>query len=286
MLLNINQTQPPIVEPVTLTQLKQQCVLDPGFTDDDPLLTAYGVAAREFCEKYTRRAFFNQSWQLTLDHFPAYFYNGTINPAIRRDWAYYAGIWNGMTIALPKHTCITVDSLAYIDQAGNPRTLDPSTYNVDKNSKPARIVPCPGLYWPLDTLYIPGSVTVDYTSGSYVQSFTEPFTVPATGPYTPKQSPVTAVTSVNDANNTPAAYTFTDGALTFDASLAGQTLTLSYYAGTTFPQSITVTILLLVAHWYQNRESTSVVDMKEIPFGVAALLDMHKVTVLDYEAMV
>jgi len=224
MFLNVNLIQGPTVEPVSLDLLKRQCNVDASMTDDDQLIAAYGIAAREYAEKYTRRAFLSQQWKITLDHFPAAMYSGTINPALRRDWCYYSGIWQGMTIALPKPKCISVDSITYLDLTGTQQTLDPSTYRVDVNSTPARIVPAPGLYWPLNTLYVPGSVAVTFTAGSY----------------------------------------------TVDV----------------FPAAICQAIMLLTSHWYQNRESASVINLMEIPFGVKALLDMYKVTVLDYESMV
>jgi hypothetical protein len=291
MFLNVHQTAQPIAEPLTLAQLKQQCVVDASFTDDDTLIAALGVAARQYAEKYTRRSFFNQSWQLTLDHFPTYLYSGTINPALRRDWYYYAGIWNGMTIAVPKPTCISIDSITYLDLSGTQQTLDSSDYVSDLNSTPARIVPSPGIFWPLDTLYVPGSVAVNYTSGSYVQQFTELFNVTSSPPvltYTPQQSPMTAISSFLDAMGAPVTgYTLTDGVLSVPSEYANQTLTLTYWAGTTFPQAITQAMLLLVSHWYINRESAGINRLSEIPFGVTALLDMYKVSaVLDYESIV
>jgi hypothetical protein len=45
--------------------------------------------------------------------------------------------------------------------------LDPSTYYVDVNSEPARIVPQPGLYWPYTQSYLPGSVKIMYTAGTF-----------------------------------------------------------------------------------------------------------------------
>lgn len=225
MLLSINQVAGPTVEPVTLDQFKAHVRVDTSFTDDDTIMQVYLIAAREYAEKYTRRSFFSQQWQLTLDHFPTYLHQGTINPALRRDWLYYSGIWNGMTIALPKSPVTSIDSVTYLDATGSKQTLDKSQYTADLTSTPARIVPAPGLYWPLATLYVPGSVQVTYTAGAY--------------------------TEASDC-----------------------------------PQAIAVAILLLAAHWYEHRESVSEVTMREVPFAVSALLDMHRITVLDYEAMV
>ena len=225
MLLSLQCVQAPTCEPVTLNQIKNQCTIDPSFTDDDALLSMYGIAAREYAEKYTRRAFLPQQWQLTLDHFPTYGFTGTANPALRRDWSYYSGAWDGMTIALPKPKCISADSITYVDTTGTQQTLAPSAYKLDPNSTPARIVPAQGAFWPLNTIYLPGSVNITYTAGSYA-----------------------------DADHVP--------------------------------QSICVAILLLASHWYANRESASVMNLNQIPFGVKALLDLYKVTVLDYQEMV
>jgi len=167
MLLSLNCVQAPTIEPVTLAQLKAQCTIDATFTLDDPLLVMYGIAAREYAEKYTRRAFLPQQWTLTLDHFPTYYYSGTTNPSARRDWNSYSGSWGGMTLGLPKGTAISVDSITYLDATGTQQTLANTNYRTDLTSTPSRIVPAPGLCWPLNTIYLPGSVAIIYTCGSY-----------------------------------------------------------------------------------------------------------------------
>ena len=177
MLLSINQTAAPTVEPVSLDQFKSQVRVDSTFTDDDTIMTMYLIAARNHAENYTRRSFFSQTWQMTLDHFPTYLYNGTLNPAIRRDWMYYSGIWNGMTIALPKGPVTAVNSIKYLDTTGTQQTLSSSNYTADLTSLPARIVPAPGLCWPLATVYVPGSVQVNFTAGSYVEDTDCPQTI-------------------------------------------------------------------------------------------------------------
>lgn len=225
MLLSINQVAAPTVEPVSLDQFKSHVRVDSSFTDDDVIMTTYLIAARQYAETYTRRSFFSQQWRLTLDHFPTYLHNSTVNPALRRDWIYYSGIWNGMTIALPKGPVTAINSISYLDTTGTQQTLSSSGYTADLTSLPARMVPAPGLYWPLSTVYVPGSVQITYTSGSYV--------------------------TADDC-----------------------------------PQTIAMALLLLAAHWYEHKEAVSEVALKEVPFAVAALLDMHTVTVLDYGAMV
>lgn len=62
---------------------------------------------------------------------------------------------------------VSVNSIKYTDQSNTVQTLPQNAYYVDLNSEPARIVPSPGTYWPYTQSYIPGSVVVNYTAGSY-----------------------------------------------------------------------------------------------------------------------
>ncbi len=99
------------------------------------------TAARQYAEKYSYRAFFNQQWVRVFDHFP-YWYcaNGTVNPANRSDWPYYAEFWNRITIDVPKLTTLLVDSITYLDQTGTVQTLPAASYQAGiPISQPARI---------------------------------------------------------------------------------------------------------------------------------------------------
>jgi hypothetical protein len=285
MPLSIQIVTPPIIEPVTLNLAKQHLRVD--FDDDDVLISAYIIAARQYCEKYTRRAFFNQTWLRTLDYFPLWYsQNGTVNPAYRADWPYYADFWARITIDLPTPRTIGVTQITYLDTFGNLNTLPPAAYNVDTTSVPARIVPSQGTYWPTVMTYQPGSVRITYTAGSYVQKVTETFTVPAAAPYTytllqSLQLPVTAVDSVLDANGNTPTYTYSAGVLTLTAASAGLTYTVTYWVGSA-PQTIVMAMLLLIAHWYEHREGASELNLKNIPLGVSMLLDTEKLQVWNY----
>ena len=61
---------PPAIEPVNLTQLKQQARIP--YADNDSVLTLYISAARETIERYLRRALITQTWDITLDWGPAW----------------------------------------------------------------------------------------------------------------------------------------------------------------------------------------------------------------------
>jgi uncharacterized phiE125 gp8 family phage protein len=223
MPLSFQETTQPAAEPVTLALAKLHAHVD---TDDEDLLfEAWITAARQYCERYTRRAFFNREVTRTLDYFPLWYgENGTVNPADRQDWPYYASFWDKLTIDLPLPRCVSVTSITYTDTNGTTQTLPQSAYNVDVTSLPARIVPSAGNYWPTVVTYQPGSVQINYVAGSYGDGV-----------------------EVN-----------------------------------TIPQGIVVAMILLIGHWYRNREASSELALKNIPLGVNALLDPYKLHLFEY----
>ncbi len=157
----IDITQPK-AEPVTLAMAKQHLRVD--FDDDDALIDTLIVAAREYVEKITRRALYERTVLLSLDSFPLQ-WSETLNPIqTNRVVPQY---WEHFEIRLPKPKVTAILSITYQDEAGNTITLDPSTYRSDLNSTPARVVPAPGAAWPYVATYVPGSVQVTYTAGSY-----------------------------------------------------------------------------------------------------------------------
>jgi uncharacterized phiE125 gp8 family phage protein len=165
MPLSFKDTSSPAVEPVTLAQAKAQLVVDSAFTDDDLLITSLIVAARQFVENKMQRCIYNRTMQLNLDFFPFPDYGTTVNANDRH--CLYGTFWHKIAIRLPKPASVSVQSITYVDLSGATQTLDPSLYFVDVNSEPARIVPKPGLYWPYTQSYLPGSVQVNYTAGTY-----------------------------------------------------------------------------------------------------------------------
>lgn len=275
-MLSFRLTTPPSVEPVSLTLAKQQLRVD--FPDDDALITGYITAARQWAEVYTKRAFFTQSFQLSLDAFPLFMANnGTLPPSQLRGWPYFSSYWDPLAIRLPRPTCLSVDKITFRDLTNTIQTLDPATYFVDITSEPARIVPMPSLTWPTTQLYLPGSVQVNYTTGSFVQQTSETFTVPDVAPftYTPLQSPVLDVDSVVDADGNSPAFTLQSGVLNFQAASAGLSYTVSYDFGDC-PQTVVSALLLMIEHLYEHRGTVSELSLKEIPMGSKFLLDTVK----------
>ncbi len=129
----------PVCEPVSLYEFKQALRLCVSDTDDDPLLTSLLVAARQTAEQYQRRAFIQQGVSMSLDCLPQ-----VIQPV------------------LPD--LVSVESITYLDSAGDTQTLSSDLYDVDTLSLPGRITKAYGQTYP--TTYAQESaVTVNYTAG-------------------------------------------------------------------------------------------------------------------------
>ena len=129
----------PAQEPVSLAEQKIQSRVS---TDaDDALLSLYITAARQNCEQFQARAYITQTWDLTLDDWPA-------------DGCIYA----------PRAPLASVTSITYVDDAGTTQTLSSSLYTVDTKSEPGRIYPAYGETWP-SVRGQPNAITVRFVAG-------------------------------------------------------------------------------------------------------------------------
>lgn len=115
-------TSAPAAEPISLAEAKLHCRVDGS--DDDTLLTALIVAARELAEQQTGRALVTQTWKQTFDAFPL------------------------AAIALERPPLQSVTSVKYYDPAGVQQTLDAGAYTVHTSSQLGFIAPAAGTCWP------------------------------------------------------------------------------------------------------------------------------------------
>lgn len=161
MIISFRDTEPPAAEPVTVALAKQHLKVDYDYEDE--LIGIYIAAARELCEKVTRRAFFERPMLVTLDHFPLDL-SSTLKPG---EWHPYLDVWERWAIRLPRPRCVSVQSIKYQDASGNPQTIPAAQYAVDTESEPARIAPTQPFMWPYVANYVPGTIQVAYTAGSY-----------------------------------------------------------------------------------------------------------------------
>lgn len=112
---------PPAEEPVTLTQAREH--LRATSTEEDAKILALIMAAREHVEDYTRRRLITQTWELVLDEFPR-------------------------ELELPSPPLQSVTSIKYLDESDVEQTLGTSSYQVDADSEPGRVVLAPNAEWP------------------------------------------------------------------------------------------------------------------------------------------
>lgn len=141
---------PPASEPLTLAEARLH--LREDFGDDDHIESLI-VAARQYCETYTNRAFITTTFRLTLDAFPC-----------------------GDVIELPRPNLLTVTSIQYVDENGDTQTFSSSDYSVDTGSLPGRIVLGYAESWPT-TRCQRNAVTVNYTAGYGATATSVPDTI-------------------------------------------------------------------------------------------------------------
>jgi len=128
----------PTVEPVTLTEVKEQAVI--GVSTDDTLLTRLISVARAEAEGITQRSLAPTTWEVVLD------------------------TWPSREIRLPRGPVTAVSSVKYYDEDGVEQTLSASIYETDLDSLVARVQPRDGEEWP-DLAVMANAVRVRYTAG-------------------------------------------------------------------------------------------------------------------------
>jgi uncharacterized phiE125 gp8 family phage protein len=137
----------PTTEPIDIDTAKAHLRVDT--TDDDALITALIVAAREGAEQITGRALILQTWELALDGF-------WDREAVHGRHAY--------RITLPKPPLVSIASVKYLDESGVLQTMAESDYLLDDHSEPARLMPAYGTCWPV-TRCQANSVLIRYEAG-------------------------------------------------------------------------------------------------------------------------
>jgi uncharacterized phiE125 gp8 family phage protein len=124
---------------VSLADVKAHLRVDT--TDEDTLITAHITAAAELAEQATGRALMPQTWELTLDAFPAAF-------------------------EITRLPAASITSLKYWDAAGVQQTLGTGLYTLDNTDDfgPAYVVPVYGSVWPVNRDQI-NAVALRYVAG-------------------------------------------------------------------------------------------------------------------------
>jgi uncharacterized phiE125 gp8 family phage protein len=148
--MSLSLVTAPATEPLTLAEVRAH--LRVTVADEDDLLASLIVAAREYAETFTHRAFLAQTWDLQLDGFPQCF--STLDGA--------GSIW------VPKAPLVSVTSLSYVDTAGVTQVWPASNFTVDApvgpKARPGRLTPAYAVYYPV-TRRVPNAVTVRFVAG-------------------------------------------------------------------------------------------------------------------------
>lgn len=144
--MSLRLVVPPDQEPIELSDAKAQCRV--SHDAEDGLIRAYIRAARSRCEAYQLRAWLTQTWELTLDGFPALTLRSPMG-----------------AILLPRPPLRSVVSITCVDPDGEERTLvENDDFYVDTASDPGRVYPAWRAGWPAVRRY-PGAVRIRYVAG-------------------------------------------------------------------------------------------------------------------------
>lgn len=131
----------PASEPVTTLEAKQQLSLVAEQTVHDALIGRLIKAARAWTETYAERSWINQTWRLTVSHFP-------------RCGELY----------LPRPPLASVTSVAYLDSDGASQTLSTDVYDVDADAEPGIVFRAYNQSWP-SIRSQRAAVTITYVAG-------------------------------------------------------------------------------------------------------------------------
>lgn len=139
--MRLKLVTPPALEPVTTAEAKSHMRVDIG--DDDGYIEDDLIpAARIYFEETAWRALITQTWRLNLDEWP-----------------------ESNEIELPRSPLQSVTSVVYKDADGTPATWPTSSYIVDTDSEPGRIVLADGESWPNVTLYPANPIVITFVAG-------------------------------------------------------------------------------------------------------------------------
>jgi len=158
---------PPPAEPVALADVKNHARIDTSA--DDTLVAGLVVAARQWAEQYTGRAFVNQTWALALD----------FTPAAMEAW--WDGVREGPVTGLDRVTFVTlprpplasVTSVQYFDNTDTGAVWPASNYYVDTARQPGRLCLRMGATWPVPTRLSNG-IVITYVAGYGADGSTVP----------------------------------------------------------------------------------------------------------------
>lgn len=139
-------TTAPDTEPVTAAEAKNWLKVD--HSADDDLISSLITAARQAVEEYTGIKLYTQVITEKWDRLPS------SNKVYNQFGAISLSTWPVQSI----------DSISYVDDAGDSQTWSSSNYTTDLAARPARISPAFDAHWPTVRFQM-SAFTVVYTAG-------------------------------------------------------------------------------------------------------------------------
>lgn len=207
------------------------------------MITGLITAARTYAEAVTGRSLASKDYIMTLDSFP--YYIDSVSSQEAYPPSYYAlprystTLWNySQMLKLSCAPVTDVSSIVYIDVDGDPQTLLPGIdFIVDYAAENCRIFTLPGAFWP-PTEYVTNAVIVNFTAG-----------------YDPDPTAILTIEAA-DLESLP----------TPPDQQASYTLAIG------IPMTTHTALMMLVGHWYFNREPVAGGSVGSVPIHIDALL--------------
>lgn len=228
----------PSKEPVSLLEVKEHLKVE--VADDDGLIIGLIRAARIYCETFQSKSYITRTVELWLDKWPDDDELELPGPPLLE-----TVVTGGSFSIGTRYRILSVGNTNFvaIGAASNTVGVVFTATGAGSGSGTATASVIVDYYDITNTLTtLPGSYY-------YVDTVSKPGRLGLTYGY---QWPATQLRDINGI------------CVTF---LAGYGLTVA-----SIPQNVKQAILMLVAHWYKNREAAGVKDDPEIPFSVSALL--------------
>jgi hypothetical protein len=290
MAFGLQMMQRPVGTPVTLAEAKLAARVDADITADDPLIYGLIQAAVTYIEARLARALVSRTYLATWDRFPRYSQLGGLQYQSEGLWdqripvtEMSARYWpDRAVLRVPQPPTQQVLSITYTDLANTLQTLPVALYRVDYSTEWARIGPSFGNIWPLIVQQMQ-AVSVQFVSGF--------------GPATTIAANIAAGTQTVTPASMYGIYPqsladpiYPGTALAIDTGTSREIVTVTATTGTTFtatfglahtgpvqvmpaiPETVRQALMLLVNHWYRNREAVTPGSMTELPLAVDALL--------------
>jgi uncharacterized phiE125 gp8 family phage protein len=262
----ITVTQEPRAEPLSLAEAKAH-LRDPA--NEDALISSLAVAARQHVEAFLQRPLVLQTVELAFDCFHDVF-------------------------RLDRSPILKFGSVQYRDSAGALQTLATTVYQVDSRSEPGRLTRAYAQVWPQirggEDLH---SVLITYQAGYLAPVNAVEITA---NTLEVKDNPFVngdKIYASHSGGGIPAGLvenvpyyvvetagevfkvSLTQGGAAVDITSAGSGTV--FLSKSKFPQPIKQAMLLMLAHWFENREEVITgTIVARIPSGARALLAPYR----------